>query len=311
MKKLLVSILAIIAIVSVLWLQLPKVYNVEGMNIAATQDSVILSNSETQKLELTPTLLATLELVAQSSEEAETCHETQGQIVQYQLTTPYFIYPFYVRVYLPPCYDSSQDSYPVLYMLHGQSYTDDQWERMGIAAEADRMIAEGSIPPLLVVMPKEENTLQDDKESKYSQALVETLLPWVDQKFRTLPIRECRAIGGLSRGAAWAMRVGLTHTPLFSAIGTHSYAPFPGDFYEVPYWLQDMADGELPRIYMDIGTLDFMMNAASIFEDRLTKYQVPHQWIINTGTHNEEYWSSHIPDYLIWYTFPWKENCSQ
>jgi S-formylglutathione hydrolase FrmB len=37
------------------------------------------------------------------------------------------------RVYLPPCFDPNENArYPVLYMIHGQSFNDDQWVRLGI-----------------------------------------------------------------------------------------------------------------------------------------------------------------------------------
>src|SRR5687768_15175770 len=36
------------------------------------------------------------------------------------------------RIYLPPCYNEKTDKhYPVLYLLHGQTYRDDQWIRLG------------------------------------------------------------------------------------------------------------------------------------------------------------------------------------
>ena len=38
-------------------------------------------------------------------------------------------------MYLPPCYDANRSTrYPVLYMIHGQASTEEQWERLGIGA---------------------------------------------------------------------------------------------------------------------------------------------------------------------------------
>lgn len=238
------------------------------------------------------------------------CGDTSGTIEYRELVDPDYTNPLSVRIFLPPCYDFNDNKqYPVLYILHGQSFNDDQWDRLGMDDEANRLIQGGEIPPLIIVMPRELNTLIDYHESQYEEMLVETLVPWIDGEYRTISDRQCRAIGGLSRGAAWAMRVGFIHWELFGEIGTHSFAPFSGDFYNFPYWLQKIPDGEVPRVYMDIGTQDYMLHAASLFEDRLTKYHVAHEWIINTGTHNEEYWSSHVEDYLLWYTFLWKDQC--
>jgi enterochelin esterase-like enzyme len=215
--------------------------------------------------------------------------------------------PLAFRIYLPPCYSLEADKrYPVLYMLHGQTYNDDQWDRLGIDTVADQLINSGEAKPFIVVMPWESNSLEDDKTSIFGRLVIEVLIPFVDDEYRTCNARECRAIGGLSRGAAWSMRLGFTNWKLFSSIGAHSYAPFPGDFYNFPFWLKEIPDDKLPRIYMDMGVLDFMMTPASLFEERLTKYLVPHEWIINSGTHNEEYWGTHVKDYLYWYTFPWR-----
>ncbi|HKI52579.1 MAG TPA: hypothetical protein VJ987_00525, partial [Anaerolineales bacterium] len=44
-------------------------------------------------------------------------------------------------IYLPPCYDEKTDTrYPVLYLLHGQTYTDDQWIRLGAVDALDNLI---------------------------------------------------------------------------------------------------------------------------------------------------------------------------
>ena len=57
-------------------------------------------------------------------------------------------------VYLPYDYETSDRNYPVVYLLHG--YTDDHtgWLQFGeINRYADKAIAEGIIPPVIIVMP--------------------------------------------------------------------------------------------------------------------------------------------------------------
>jgi enterochelin esterase-like enzyme len=57
-------------------------------------------------------------------------------------------------IYLPQCYDElSSKRYPVLYLLHGQTYTDDQWVRMGAATAADSLIHSGRAADFLIVFP--------------------------------------------------------------------------------------------------------------------------------------------------------------
>ena len=47
-------------------------------------------------------------------------------------------------IYLPPCYHQKPDErYPTLYLLHGQTYTADQWVRLCAVETADRLILSG------------------------------------------------------------------------------------------------------------------------------------------------------------------------
>src|SRR5438105_7888915 len=43
-------------------------------------------------------------------------------------------------VYLPPGYDTSSRRYPVIYMLHGMSRTNDEWRAYGMLDTAKRML---------------------------------------------------------------------------------------------------------------------------------------------------------------------------
>jgi enterochelin esterase-like enzyme len=234
------------------------------------------------------------------------CQSTHGKITPTRFDSTVLEKPFIFRVYTPPCFNTNGTTrYPVLYILHGQSSNDDQWDRLGMDEAADKMINSGSIAPLIIVMPQETNYLEDTKFSKYGEALVDELLPWIDMNFPTIPGRQTRAIGGLSRGAGWAMRMGLMHPELFGSIGGHSLAQFKGDYFIVPQWRKRTSDVILPRIYLDIGLLDFVKDTARVFETRLSEYSYPHEWHLNTGSHTETYWSNHVDEYLIWYNQAW------
>ena len=98
------------------------------------------------------------------------CQETTGRMEWHELpasAAPYTI-PFYV--YLPPCYDPQEGSYPLLVLLHGQSDTGELWMRMGIQSLADELIASGDLPPFVILMPTEAYYLQDFLESVFGQA---------------------------------------------------------------------------------------------------------------------------------------------
>jgi enterochelin esterase-like enzyme len=215
--------------------------------------------------------------------------------------------PLAFNLYLPPCYSEHPDqSYPVLYLLHGQGFGDDQWIRLGATHAADQFISSGQARPFLIVMPEEENsTLSDPNTSHFGDALVNEMVPWIDAHYPTCNQRTCRAIGGLSRGAAWAIRLGLTHPTLFSAIGAHSLPLFVGDLYRAGTWLDNVPAGQLPQFYLDIGRSDRYLSQAKSFEQLLSDRHIVHTWQLNDGDHDEVYWSAHTPEYIQWYASNW------
>lgn len=234
------------------------------------------------------------------------CFETQGKIERRQFDSSLIGKPVAVRVYLPPCYSgSSEKRYPVLILLHGQSFNEDQWERLGAAETADRLIVSGQVVPFIIAMPREEYYLLDNTESKFGQALADELVPWLDREYTTCTLRACRALGGISRGAAWAVRVGFIRWELFGTIGTHSLPPFRGDPNNLPRWLEKIPPDQRPRLWLDTGKRDDYLPATQQFLDLLEKYDLTHEWHLNPGAHNEEYWSAHVDEYLRWYAADW------
>lgn len=235
------------------------------------------------------------------------CHETHGHFEFQQIQTSLMTHPLVFRVYLPACYGNDPSKkFPVLYLLHGQGFNDDQWDRLGADEALDNMVAAGEIPPFILVLPRESNYMVNQWQSKYGKALAAELVPWVDAHYQTCADRSCRAIGGISRGSGWAMRIALMNWPLFSAVGAHSFAPFRGDFNALLLWLKAIPSGQLPRIWIDVGDRDFISDAAVTWKNRLDDYQVPNDWHVLPGSHTEKRWAAYVSTYLRWYAAGWK-----
>ncbi len=236
------------------------------------------------------------------------CMRSGGNVGVYEFTTTLLPDPLVYRIYLPPCYQQDAErSYPVLYLIHGQTYSDTQWDRLGVPEVADQLIASGQAAPFIVVMPRDRVWLEPT-EDKFGLAVEQVLIPWIDEHYRTVPTRQGRAIGGLSRGGAWAVNIGLSHPELFGAVGIHSGFVFYTDIQPFYLWLANMPEGIMPRIYMDISDDDSpeISESAIWMEELFTKYNIPHEWHIFIGEHEEEYWHAHVEDYLRWYTKDWK-----
>ena len=237
------------------------------------------------------------------------CADTQGQVLSLQAKFDFYSKPLQFELYLPPCYDSSAgapaEGYPLLILLHGQDSDDHQWIRLGAVAAADRLISTNQSAPFIIAMPYEEYTLQDPADSSFGKLITQGLLPWLDQHYPTCTERACRAIGGMSRGAAWAVRLGFTDWKDFGEIGAHSLAYFWGDNVMLRQWTRLIPADQFPSMYLDIGDADRYLPSATEFEGLLTQYQVPHTWLVNKGEHVEEYWQAHVEEYLRWYSRNW------
>jgi S-formylglutathione hydrolase FrmB len=129
-------------------------------------------------------------------------------------------------VVLPFGYEQSTDRYPVLYLLHGfmQNYT--VWGRNLGASYYAR-----SLPGLILVLPDGGNSWfvnyassAGDAENNWEDHIVEDVISYVDDNFRTVPRREGRAIAGLSMGGFGAFSIALRHPDMFVSMGSTSGA---------------------------------------------------------------------------------------
>jgi enterochelin esterase-like enzyme len=234
------------------------------------------------------------------------CVETQGAVMEENIPSAVLGQSIRTQIYLPPCYDPEyEDGYPSIIMLHGQNGVESQWIELGMTAKADMLISNKEIPPVLIIFPFEKDYLKDAYLSRYPDAIVQDLVPGISQLFNLKDGRKYHAIGGLSRGANWAVRIGLTDWQVFGRIGAHSFTTFQGDINLLPAWLEELPLDQVPEFSFDIGEKDIYFDYSDRFVRRLQSAGVPLIYEINAGGHNNNYWSSHVEEYLRWYTEDW------
>src|SRR5687767_10696979 len=126
-------------------------------------------------------------------------------------------------IYLPPDYETSQRSYPVLYLLHGGGDDQTGWVQFGeVQYITDKAILEGKATPMIIVMP-DANTGQrgyfnDVKgEWRYEDFFFEEFLPYVEKAYRIKRDKRYRAVAGLSMGGGGSFIYALRHPELFSS----------------------------------------------------------------------------------------------
>ena len=263
------------------------------------------SGSPTPKLAPTETDISTPTPSIQLTKES--CLADGGNVEELNIASTYYEQGITFRIYTPPCYEIDIDElYPVLYLIHGQGFEADQWDRIGADETADELIASGDVAPFIIVMPYDNYSLRPSVGS-FDEAFLEELVPWIDANYRTLADREHRAVGGLSRGASWAIHFALTEPDLFAAMGGHSPPVFIEEAQKVIEWLDVIPEQQIPRFWLDIGDGDTMniMDSTIFFESLLAERGIAHEWHLCPGDHSEAYWSAHVEEYLRWYASEW------
>ncbi|MBS1577122.1 MAG: esterase family protein [Bacteroidetes bacterium] len=240
-------------------------------------------------------------------------------------------------VYLPADYYTSQRTYPVVYLLHG--FTDDNtgWLQFGeINRYADKAIADGTIPPMIIVMPNGDSSFYinsyDGKEN-YEDFFVNEFIPSVEKEFHIKAEKKYRGVAGLSMGGYGTLIYALKHPDLFVAAAPFSAAVWddeaitsmPDANYDIVIgklfgkglkgknrltktWydndiLKMVADkpaDELKKVryWIDCGDDDFLIKGNCLLHIALTEKKVPHEFRVRDGAHNWTYWRTGITDAL-------------
>ena len=240
-------------------------------------------------------------------------------------------------IYLPPGYETSSRSYPIVYLLHG--YTDDHtgWLQFGeINRYADKAISEGTIPPMIIAMPDADSSFyvnSFDGKVKYEDFFFREFIPAIEKNYRVKTEKRYRGIAGLSMGGYGAMLYALKHPDMFAATAPLSAAFFddstlvkmPKNSWNMPLgavygtdlegadrltktWYENSiheliktrpaTELKKVRYWIDCGDDDFLMEGNCIVHITLSKKGVPHEFRMRDGAHDWNYWRSGIVDAL-------------
>ena len=121
-------------------------------------------------------------------------------------------------IYLPPDYETSERSYPVLYLLHGGGDDQTGWVQFGeVLRIADQAINTDKSTSMIIVMPdantgKRGYTNDATGEWKYEDFFFDELIPYVEKTYRIKGEKQYRAVAGLSMGGGGTYHYAL-HRP--------------------------------------------------------------------------------------------------
>ena len=234
-------------------------------------------------------------------------------------------------VYLPPDYETSGRSYPVLYLLHGGGDDHTGWVQFGeVLHITDKAILEGKSTSMVIIMPDANTGTRGYSNNaagtwRYEDFFFEELMPFVEKKYRIKGEKKYRAIAGLSMGGDGSFTYALHHPELFSSACPLSAATGPltlddaktrvrrdnatiadslvEKFYKrqsVPLLVSALPDSlkKSVRWYIDCGDDDFLYEGNSLVHIAMRKREIPHEFRIRNGGHTWTYWRTALPDVL-------------
>ncbi|HTF29742.1 MAG TPA: alpha/beta hydrolase-fold protein [Flavitalea sp.] len=234
-------------------------------------------------------------------------------------------------IYLPAGYESSQRSYPVLYLLHGAGDDHTGWVQFGeVQHIADKAIAEGLSTAMIIVMPDANTTRRGYFNSvkgdwRYEDFFFQELMPYVEKTYRIKTEKRYRAISGLSMGGGGTLMYALHHPELFSSACPLSASAGPltiedmrrnlsrenpnlADTAVTSYYnrhsalalVNNMPDSlkKSVRWFLDCGDDDFLYEGNSMLHIAMRKKEIPHEFRVRDGAHNWTYWRESLPEVL-------------
>ena len=231
-------------------------------------------------------------------------------------------------IYLPPGYETSERSYPVLYLLHGATDNHTGWVQFGeIKHIADKAIKNGTATAMIVVMPdadtKQMGYTNTPNGWNYEDFFFEELMPHIEDKYRIRKEKRYRAVAGLSMGGGGTFYYALHRPDLFSSACPLSASTGPlnradvdrqmkrrgmGDAtetqkdewfnnYSVVEMVKTKTEDELKSVkwFIDCGDDDFLFEGNSLVHIQLKKRNIPHEYRVRDGKHNWTYWRDSLP----------------
>ncbi len=258
-------------------------------------------------------------------------HASAGRREEW-VATPALPAPVRVLVMTPPSYDAAPARrFPVLYFLHDGGGNEEVLFREGLADALDAEMRAGRLPEMLVVSPRGVGSWfidASDGGSRYATFLTETLVPFVDARYRTAASRGSRLVAGISMGGYGALRWALAEPGLFCAAGglspdiqqmcwpaveampfflrpslkrTFGDDPVKNVLRQNDLYAMLLDDPGLaaraPFLHVRCGTEDKyrLAEIAPFFDRYLDVFAVPHEVVVETGVHDWPYWRKVFP----------------
>ena len=243
-------------------------------------------------------------------------------IISESFEIPQLIKTRRITALLPYDYDHSDKRYPVLYLQDGQNLFDDfaPFGNWGIDKKLAQLVEAGMGDIIIVAIdhaeeerieeftPAHPTKLGRGEGKKYVRFLADTLKPYIDRNFRTLPEKEFTGIGGSSMGGLISIYAALMYPEVYSRILLFSPSLWvdPNIYFNLPRFI----DAEQAKWYLYGGGQEGsgMIKHLEWLKDILQQQgQVEGQDFLLSidpnGQHNEYRWGLEFPKAVQWLFF--------
>ncbi len=247
------------------------------------------------------------------------------------MTSKILGHPMQYCVILPPSYDSSKQSYPVLYFLHGLGSNSEILINSGGMDLINDLWSQKQIGEFLIVTPDAGRSFyinSRDGKVRYEDFFIREFIPYIEKQYRVRSDREHRGVSGVSMGGYGAFRFAFRYPQLFDSVSAHSAALLAilpvvsasdyqgailnrilgsafGSPPDAAYWKQNNPFTIVKNgvrlagleIYFDCGTEDDygFDTGAKTFHELLDSRHIPNEFHLYPGGHDWNYVAEHFP----------------
>lgn len=247
--------------------------------------------------------------------------------------------PIRYSIYLPPGYEASKRTYPVVYLFHNAQEDDTAWIHQGEAAQTlEQGIANRSLVPMIVVMPDGGTSgfmNSADGSVRWEDAFLQEVIPFIESRFRVRPNRMARALAGHASGGRAALALAFKHPNLFRGCAALSPALHDAEALanlSDEQWVQDygkvygtelqganriteawkannpldLAERMTPRdlgslrLYLDCGDKDPLLPGTLSLHQLLRKRGIAHELRVRSGHHQWSTWRTALSPALTY-----------
>ncbi len=205
-----------------------------------------------------------------------------------------------VVIYTPPGYEANtKASYPVFYLLHGTTDTEETWTKVGRAnIILDNLIAQSKAKPMIIVMPygrafptisKSSGSLRNwDNLQEFQKDFFGNLMPFVEKNYRTINNKDNRAIAGFSGGGGTTLYFGLNNTDKFAYVCGFAPGMLKNEFErnnEAFFKNIEQANKNLKLFWIGVGKEDMLYSVNKEYMQVLDEKKVKYESYFTDGGH--------------------------